>query len=149
MSRKKILSPKTIIAPSSFPYFVLCGCHKRMTSKSYILRKFLWKSLKHKAQLNKILEVSIQSPYSKQTNFFPKSFKRQLFYCQKWIPNYNKELLCSYDNNSQWGWYKGESYATKSGKTDLTQCSEGMKKNFWISGILHNTTTLSTYEVFS
>ena len=53
ITERKIPSPKTThnhlqnwsksCAPCSFPLVVHCGRHKRMTSKSYILRKFLRK----------------------------------------------------------------------------------------------------------
>ena len=58
--------------------FVLCGRHKRMTS-----RKFLQKNHKRKVKLNKNLKVSIQSSSSNQIKVSSKSFKIQLFHRQK------------------------------------------------------------------
>ena len=66
---------KILCPPFPSPLFALRGHHKRMASKSYVLRKFLRKRHKHNAKLNKNLEVSIQSSSLKQINISSKSFK--------------------------------------------------------------------------
>ena len=38
-------------------------------------------------------------------------------------------MLCFGDNNSRWGWYKGEKHVTKFGKTDLKQSSKHFLKS--------------------
>ena len=136
-ARKNSLPPKSCATISKYdqnfvppfaPRFVLCDFHKRMTSISYMLRKFLQKSHKLNAKLNNNLEVIIKALFQSKSTFLPKVSKSN-FYRQKWIPNGSKELLCSGNNNSWWAWYKRK-YATKFGKQILRSLPKDGSKHF-------------------
>ena len=137
-ARKNSLPPKSCatiskidqnFVPPFVPLFVLCDCHKRMTSISYMLRKFLQKSHKLNAKLNNNLEVIIKGLFQSKSTFLPKVSKSN-FYRQKWIANGSKELLCSGKNNSWWAWYKRKYHATKFGKQILRSLPKDGSKHF-------------------
>ena len=86
--RKNSLPPKSCatiskidqnFVPPFVPLFVLCDCHKRITSISYILRKFLQRSHKLNAKLNNNLEVIIKALFQSKSTCLPKVSKNNCF----------------------------------------------------------------------